>query len=174
MKLNEQDWRPITFQGVTFPATLMGIDILMHLADEHFGEESELGEWLWRLPICRGVTKSAPAEKCARCAQQAIELMLEHRQRVIDGIRERLAPHGFDAESTYSDWILALQRIVETSTSTDGDCSWSAPLHKKDPIQNAQDAKRLLRNLERCRNKLLEEERNKQKPGNDPAAGESS
>ncbi len=174
MKFNEQEWRPITFQGVTFPATLMGIDILMYLADEHFGEESELVEWLLRLSVCRGVTKDAPADRCARCAQQTIDLMLEHRQRVLDDIRDRLVPHGWEVEATYRDWILALQRIVELSNATDGDCFWSAPLHKSDPIQNAQNAKRFLRNLERSRDKLLEDERNKRKPGNDPATGEDS
>jgi len=34
------DWRPITFQGVTFPATLMGISVLdsvLRIADEELG-----------------------------------------------------------------------------------------------------------------------------------------
>jgi hypothetical protein len=172
MPFNEQDFRPITFQGVTFPATLMAIDILMYLADEEWGEESELGSWLFRLSVCRGITKDAPAERCARCAQQTIDLMLEHRQRVLDEIRHRLIPHGFEVEATYRDWMLALQRIVEISNATDGDCFWSAPLHKSDPIQNAQDAKRFLRIIEGYRDQLLEDERNKQKPGTDPATGE--
>jgi hypothetical protein len=167
MPPNEQDFRPITFQGVRFPATLMAIDILMYLADEEWGEESELGSWLFRLSVCRGITKDAPAERCARCAQQTIDLMLEHRKRVLDEIQARLVPLGCEVEATYRDWILALQRIVELSNATDGDCFWSAPLHKSDPIQNAQDAKRFLRNLERARDNLLGEERDKRKPDND-------
>lgn len=172
MKLNEQEWRPITFQGVTFPSTLMGISILIEPTDEDSDED--VGAWLLRLTVCRGVTKDAPAERCARCAQQTIDLMLEHRQRVLDDIRKCLVPHGFEVETTYRDWILALQRIVEISTATEGDCSWSAPLHKKDPIQNAQDAKNWSRNLERSRDKLLEEERNKPEGGNDPEPDEAT
>ena|SRR5450756_882220 len=141
MHLNDKDWRPITFQGITFPATLMGISILepiLSITDE------ELGEWLWRLPICSGVTNSAPAERCARCAQRVADLMLEQRQQVLDGIRDRLTPHGFDAETTYRDWIVALQRIVELSAVTSGDCSWSAPLHPSDKFKTAADAERFI------------------------------
>jgi hypothetical protein len=148
MSLNDQDWRPITFQGVTFPATLMGISILepvLGIIDE------ELGEWLWRLPNCCGVTKRAPAEKCVRCALRAANLMLEHRQRVHDGIRNRLTPHGFDAETTYQDWIVALQRIVELSKAECGDCSWSAPSHPSDRYKTASDAERFMMALKRAK-----------------------
>ena len=153
MPSNEQDWTPITFQDVTFPATLMGISILepvLDIADE------ELGEWLWRLPICRGVTKRAPAERCARCAQRAVDLMLEQRQLVLDGIRERLTPHGFDAESTYRDWVVALQRIAELSRAASGDCIWSAPSHPNDKCKTAADAERFMAALERARANLHE------------------
>jgi hypothetical protein len=148
MAFDDYEFRPITFQGVTFPATLMGISILGPLlanADE------EVADWLWRLPICCGVTKSAPADRCARCAQQAGDLMLEQRQRVLDGIRDRLASHRFDADSTYRDWLLALQRIVELSLAASGDCFWSAPLHPRDKYKTAADAKRLLDALNRFR-----------------------
>ena len=126
MTRNDYDWRPITFQGVTFPATLMAISILepvLDIADE------DVADWLWRLPICCGVTKSAPAERCKRCAQKAIDLMLKRRQRVLDGIRDRLAAHGFDSDATYRDWIMSLQRIVELSRAASGECVWSAPGH---------------------------------------------
>src|SRR5205807_10468412 len=95
---------PITFQEETFPTTLMAISILepvLDIADE------DLADWLWRLPICCGVTKSAPAERCARCAQEAANLMLEQRQRVLRGIRDRLASHGFDTEATYREGSVA-------------------------------------------------------------------
>jgi hypothetical protein len=84
MALNDYDWRPITFQGVTFPTTLMAISVLepiLIIIDE------ELADWLWRLPICCGSKKSAPAERCARCAKKAVNLMLEQRQCILDGIR---------------------------------------------------------------------------------------
>jgi hypothetical protein len=147
MMLNEQDWRPITFQGVAFPATLMAISMLANIVEI---TDEELNEWLWRLPICCGVTKSAPAKKCARCARQAVALLRNNRQRVIDGIRERLVPDGFEPERTYVDWIDALQQIAVISESTAGDCKWSAPSHRDDPIQSAADLERLRSNLERA------------------------
>ena len=84
-------WKPITFQGVTFPPTLMASSIL----DPVLGIEDEgLAGWLLRLTACCRITKDAPAEKCARCAEQLLNLMLEQRLRVLDGIRERLASDG--------------------------------------------------------------------------------
>ena len=144
MALNERDWRPITFQGVTFPVTLMGIDILepvLGFADE------ELGAWLWRLTICCGMTRRAPAEQCARCARKAMNLMLERRQCILDGIQERLGPRGFDSETTYRDWILSLQRIVELSESAEGNCVWSAPAHPQDNRISEAEAQRRLAQL---------------------------
>jgi len=147
MAFDDYNFRPITFQGVTFPATLMGVSILepvLGITDE------DLGSWLWRLTICCGVTKSAPAERCARCAQRAADLMLEQRQRVLDGIRDRLMRHGLDAETTYRDWLLALQRIVELSEAASGDCSWSAPIHPNDSCQTGADVERFLSALDRA------------------------
>jgi hypothetical protein len=141
MPLNDYEFRPITFQGVTFPATLMGVDILLPVLDI---QDEDLGDWLWRLPICRGFPKRTAAERCARCARQAADLMLEHRQQVIDGIQERLGPHGFDAETTYRDWLLALQGIAELSAATDGECVWSAPSHPRDALKTQADVLRLL------------------------------
>ena len=147
MALDDYEFRPITFPGVTFPATLMGISILepvLGIMDE------DLGDWLWRLPICCGMTKRAPADRCARCARRAADLMLEHRRRVLDGIRDRLSSHGFDAENTYRDWLLALQRIVELSLAASDDCFWSALLHPSDRNLTSADAKRLLEALGRA------------------------
>jgi hypothetical protein len=144
MPLDDSKFRPITFQGVTFPATIMGISILepvLGITDE------DLGDWLWRLPICCGFPKHAPADRCARCARQAADLMLEQRQRVLDGISERLAPQGFDPEITYRDWLLALQRIAELSNATEGDCVWSAPVHPSDSLKTEEDVRRLLDRL---------------------------
>jgi len=144
MALDDYNWRQITFQGVTFPPTLMGISILdpvLGITDE------ELGEWLWRLPICCGLPKRAPAAMCARCARLAADLMLGHRQRVLDGIRDRLAEHGFDPEATYRDWLLALQRIAELSAAADEDCVWSAPLHPRDPLKSEADGQRFVDTL---------------------------
>jgi hypothetical protein len=153
MAFDDYTFRPITFQGVTFPATLMGISILepvLGITDE------EVADWLWRLPICCGVTKSAPADRCARCARRTSDLMLEHRQRVLDGIRDRLTSYGFDAESTYRDWLLALQRIVELSIAAGVDCFWSAPMHPSDRYKTAADANRLIDAIDRTGTDLHE------------------
>lgn len=131
-----------------FPATLMGISILGPVLSI---VEEDVADWLWRLPICCGVMKSAPADKCARCAQRAADLMLEQRQRVLDGIGDRLSSFGFDPESVYRDWLLALQRIVELSRAASGDCSWSAPSHPDDQFKTAADAERMLHALDRAR-----------------------
>lgn len=148
MALNEKQWRPITFQGVQFPATLMGIEVLETILNI---TEEELGDWLWRLPICRGVTKRCPSERCARCAQKTIDLILEHRQRVLDGIRERLSPHGFDAETTYKDWIVSFQQIQDLSANAESECVWSAPSHPED---KPADWQHLTIALERERERL--------------------
>ena len=137
--LDDCDWRPITFKAEVFPPSLMGISILEPVLDI---AEEELGDWLWRLPICKGCTKQAPAERCARCATEAMNLMLEHRATVLAGIAERLVPHGFDPELTYREWIVSLQRIAELSAKAEDRCVWSAPRHPTDA--RAAEAKRFL------------------------------
>jgi len=112
-------------------------------------EDEDLAEWLMRLTVCRGVTKSAPSERCARCAERLLDLMLEQRQRVLDGIRDCLASYGFDAEETYRDWIMAFQQIIKLSTATDCDCSWSAPMHPDDKYKSAADVKRFMELLDK-------------------------
>jgi len=89
-------------------------------------------DWVWGLRACCGREQSAPAEFCARLAQRTADLMLTHRQQVLDGVRERLGPHGFEADATFRDWIMAFHRIHTLSAGIDGDCVWSAPSHPKD------------------------------------------
>ena len=151
MRLDEREWRPITFQGVTFPATLMGVSILEPVLSI---KDHEFIDWVWGLRVCCGRERSAPAEFCARLAQRSVDLMLEHRNQVLDGIRDRLGPHGFDADTTFRDWIIAFQRIRNLSAGTEGDCVWSAPSHPKD--MKAADWQRLDTALERARKKLIE------------------
>jgi hypothetical protein len=139
MNLNDYDFRPITFQGITFPATLMGISILEPVLGI---DDQDLADWLWRLPICCGFPKRTAAERCVRCARMAADLMLENRQRVLDGIRDRLSSHGFDPYETYRDWLLALQRIAELSAATVGECVWSAPSHPRDILKSEADVRR--------------------------------
>ena len=151
MAFDDYEFRPITFQGVAFPATLMGISILepvLGITDE------DLADWLWRFPICRGISKRAAADRCLRCARKAADLILEQRQRVLDGIRDRLTPHGFDPEKTYRDWLLAFQRIAELSQGVEGDCVWSAPSHPND--LKPADWQRFALTLDQARARLLE------------------
>lgn len=150
MALDEREWRPITFQGVKFPATLMGVSILEPVLGI---KDHEFIDWVWGLRVCCGREQSAPAEFCARLAQRSVDLMLEHRQQVLDGIRERLGPHGFDVDTTFRDWIIAFQRIHDLSVDIEGDCVWSAPSHPKD--MKAADWQRVDAALERARKKLL-------------------
>jgi hypothetical protein len=138
MPIDDYHFRPITFQGETFPASLMGISILepvLGITDE------DLGDWLWRLPICCGFPKRAAADRCARYARQAVELMLEQRQRVLEGIRDRLAPHGFDPETTYHEWQIALKRIADLSAGANGECTCSAPAHPRDTLKSEADVR---------------------------------
>ena len=137
--LDDGDWRVITFQGEMFPPSLMGISILEAVLDI---EEEELGDWLWRLPICKGCTKTAAAERCARCATDAMNLMLERRPKVLEGIAERLADQGFDPEITYREWIVSLQHIAELSARAEECCEWSAPRHATDA--SAAEAKQFM------------------------------
>src|SRR6185295_12171884 len=124
-----------------FPATLMGISVLESMIE--IGDE-DVADWLWRLPICRGPGNSAPAERCTRCAQKAVDLLLEHRQRVLEGIKECLGPHGHDPEATYRDWVMALQQIAVLSAKASGECVWSAPDPDYDPIKARANGKRMM------------------------------
>jgi len=131
----------------------MGISILAPVLDI---KDGEVIDWILKLSTCRGMEKSAPAEYCIRCAQKTVDMLLENRQRVLTGIRDRLNPHGFDASDTYRDWIIALQEIIHLSTDVDGDCLWSAPPHPED--MKPDDWKRLMLALERKRAELNEPE----------------
>ena len=152
MAFDDYEWRPITFQGITFPATLMGVSILepvLGIRDRDFID------WVWGLRSCCGRERRAPAEFCARLAQRTADLVLEHRQLVLDGIRDRLGPHGFDADTTYRDWIAAFQHIASLSARAESDCVWSAPSHQKD--MKPADWQRLGDALDRERERFLRE-----------------
>jgi hypothetical protein len=150
MTLDDREFRPITFQGITFPATLMGVSILEPVLDI---KDREFIDWVWGLRVCCGRERNAPAEFCARMAQRTVDLMLENRQQILNGIRERLGPHGFEADMTFRDWILAFQRIQSLSAGVEGDCVWSAPTHPGD--MKPADFKRLDAALERAREQFL-------------------
>jgi hypothetical protein len=43
-----------------------------------------------------------------------------------------LGPHGFDADTTFVDWITAFQQIRNLSAKAESECIWSAPSHPED------------------------------------------
>ena len=119
--------------------------------------DRELIDWLWSLRICCGVQKSASADVCARCSQKLSDLMLEHRQRVLEGIKERLGPHGFDADETYRDWMMAFDQIIRLSVKSESECVWSAPSHPNDRYKGRAGRQQLMDALEKARKRLLGE-----------------
>jgi hypothetical protein len=138
MTPDDFNWRPITFQGIVFPPTVMAISTL----DSILEMDDQLGEWLWRFPICCGITKSAPADRCEQFARQLVDLMLQHPERVLAGIHSELGEFGFDADATYHAWLAALRQIESLSRLATNECRWSAPSHPRDPLQNQSDFER--------------------------------
>jgi hypothetical protein len=143
-KFDHNEWRPITFEGTTFPPTLMGISVLGSILPE---EDDELEDWLRAIRHCSGVTKRATAEQCRACADRAMHRMTEHREAVLAGIEERLGPHGFDATTTFRDWMDALRRIAEIAGGSRSACEWSAPGYASDPLGTPEKRQRFLDSL---------------------------
>ena len=141
MDIDTKHWRPITFQGVTLPPAMMAISVLESIVEI---QDEEASRWLWHFPICCGVTKTAPADQCVRFAQKAVDVMLEHRPIILEGIGDRLGEAGFDPETTYGDWLQGLRCIIELGRASGGECVWTAPEHIDDQIQSEADAQRLL------------------------------
>src|SRR5438552_13158609 len=101
MKFDDYEFRPITFQGVTFPATLMGVSILEPVLEIR---DREFIDWVWGLRTCCGRSRRAPAEFCARMAQRSVDLMLEHSPKILAAIDERIGRYGFGPVTTFCDW----------------------------------------------------------------------
>jgi hypothetical protein len=119
--LDPQEWPSIQFEGEFLPQSVSGISILI---DRDFTEQT--GDWIWRLPHCKEVWKCGEADWCLTSASEIIDHLLEHRDAVVEEIRERLGPHGFDAPATVNEWLTALSRIRVLAESIDGDCHWIA------------------------------------------------
>lgn len=139
--LDSNDWRSIRFEGVDLPQSLMGISILIYIED--FAERT--GDWIWKLPHCKGVEKSGSAQWCHESASEIIDYMIEHRQGILTMIEEGLAPNGFDPVATFSEWISSLMTIREIASKKESDCHWTAG----DPSPDAaRKAGQLLRYLD--------------------------
>ena len=145
--LDPNEWRSIRFEGIDLPPSLMAISILIVIDD--FSERT--GDWIWRLPHCKGVGKDGAAKWCVDSATEIMDHLLEHRQVILAMINERLGPHGFDAELTYAEWMASLLKIRDIASGMDGDCMWTA----EDPGFDAEAAaKKMLRALDAYRDSL--------------------
>lgn len=139
-ELDIEHWRPITFEGTEFPASLMGIDIMF----SENGISDGAAEWLAKLSTCRGFEKSSPAEVCCCSSRNVIDFIEGDPQAVIDRIQSNLAEHGFDPQITLSEWSDSLKRIETISANTTGNCSWIAPSHESAVIKTKEDAQKLM------------------------------
>jgi len=122
--LDSKLWWPIVFESHTFPPTLMGISILTSLPG-HLTPSAE--RWILELAACAEVRRKAPAKDCETHARDAMDFMLDHRAAVLEAITKNLGTYGFEAPTTYRDWMMALQAIAETAAASKGDCYWAAP-----------------------------------------------
>ena len=153
MNLDSYDWRPITFQGETFPPSFMGVSILVEILPV----SDEVVDWLWSLRICCGREQNASAATCARFSGIVGEQLLTHREQVIEGIQDRLGSHGFEAGSAYDDWVTCFGRIADLSAKSKGECVWSAPTHPNDPFASEAGKKKQLDLMDRARERYLAE-----------------
>ena len=124
----DSDYRAINFEGTVFPQSVMGIStlepILKSLNEVVLSDD--IAEWVWRFPICCGVTKTAPSKLCAKSAQALSDLMLENRNEVLEKIEKQFSDTPFSAAQVFSDWIMALNEIHKIATRREEDCEWSA------------------------------------------------
>ena len=112
----------------------MGIDVLEYA----ISLSAETADWIWRFPICCGVTNAVPAELCHSATHELLLLIPEHFDDIRKVIEERIESDlSYQEISRY--WIDALEYIHKTSDNSEGDCYWSAPSHPDDKIQSEED-----------------------------------
>ncbi len=132
--MNSYHYRPITFENHTFHPSVMGIDVLEYA----ISLSAETADWIWRFPICCGVTNAVPAELCHSATHELLLLIPEHFDDIRKVIEERIESDlSYQEISRY--WIDALEYIHKTSDNSEGDCYWSAPSHPDDKIQSEED-----------------------------------
>ena len=132
--MNSYNYRPITFENHTFHPSVMGIDVLEYA----FQLSEETADWVWRFPICCGVTKSLSAKLCHTATHELLLFIPERIADIRKVIEERV-----ESDLTYQEiikhWIDALEYIHSSSSNSEGDCYWSAPSHPDDKVQLAPD-----------------------------------
>ena len=131
--LDPEEWPSIRFDGESLPQSLSGIHILIYC-----DLTERTGDWIWRLPHCRGVWKDGESEWCVESATEIIDHLLEYRTEVVAEIQERLAPHGFDAQATLEEWLTALARIQTLARSAGDTCRWIAG----EPTERVEETRR--------------------------------
>ena len=152
MQIDPKEWRPIKFEGVIMPQSLMAITVLGEALPEI---DDETDNWLWELAICCGRTKLGSARDCVRFSEVALNAVLSHKLRVQDHVRIHLQQNGFDPETTCAEWLSSLTEILHLSrASTTGQCSWSAPSHPDDLLGNKDGVDRFIRALDATANSL--------------------
>jgi len=131
--LDPEEWPSIRFEGELLPQSVSGISILI---DRELTEST--GDWIWRLPHCKEVWKDGEADWCIESATEIIDHLLEFRTEVVAEIRERLGPHGFEAQTTIDEWLAALTRVQVLANSSGGTCRWIAGA----PTERAEETRR--------------------------------
>lgn len=140
--LDTEYWIPIKFEGELLPQSVSGLSILIH---QDFTDLTK--DWIWSLPHCSEVWKSGAADWCLSSASEISNYLLKHKTKIITEIQERLSPHGFDADITFSEWITALSRIRQLAESSTGECSWIAG----EPTELAEEVRlRIMSFLDKC------------------------
>jgi hypothetical protein len=129
---------------MVFPPSVMAISILEELVPDM---TEDTGDWIWRFPICCGCLKSAPADRCYRCANDALTLLTRHKDNVVSGIEERFGETPVSGMEIYLQWHSALTIITTVSAQITGDCHWSAPTDRSDPFQSVEDCDKFIAQL---------------------------
>lgn len=117
--LNPEDWPSIRYENELLPQSISGISILINCP-----LTERTADWIWRFCHCKGVWKNGEAQWCIDSVIEILGYIEEYRFEIISEIKERLEPHGFNAETTITEWREALKLIKKLSDLVDGDCQW--------------------------------------------------
>ncbi|MGJ8673873.1 hypothetical protein [Rubritalea sp.] len=119
--LDTTDFPPIRFEHELLPQSVSGISILMNY---EFTETT--GDWIWKLPHCKNTWKEGDSTWCISSCSEIISFLNSNKEQVIEDIKERLSPHGFDPNITLNEWLSSLARIKEICQLGNKTCRWIA------------------------------------------------
>lgn len=132
-QLDAQEWPAIEFQGELLPQSLSAIHILIY---QPLSERTL--DWIWTFSHCNEVWKSGESEWCMTSAIEIADHLLEHRDAIVEEIRDRFGPDEFGGDEMIDEWLSGLNRIRILAESTDGDCRWIAG----QPTERAEETRR--------------------------------